>query len=102
MAAQIALASPAADDYEALMKSNTTRLQIAFFGLLLAGSLSVLAYHYFWVWPKARCEARGGAWAGRWMKCGTIYSIETLTRRPLNVPPINTDPRKMEAPSAKR
>ena len=83
------------------MKSYTTRLQIAFFGLFLAGSLSVLAYHYFWVWPKARCEARGGAWAGRWMKCGTIYSIETLTRRPLNVPPINTDPRKMTGAAKK-
>lgn len=83
------------------MKSNITRLQIAFFGLFLAGSLSVVAYHYFWVWPKARCDARGGAWAGRWMKCGTVYSIETLTRRPLNVPPINTDPRKMEGVAKK-
>ncbi|MGR4864258.1 hypothetical protein [Caulobacter sp. LARHSG274] len=83
------------------MKSNITRLQIAFFGLFLAGSLSVVAYHYFWVWPKARCEARGGVWAGRWMKCGTIYSIETLTRRPLNVPPINTDPKKMTGAAKK-
>jgi hypothetical protein len=84
------------------MKSNIKRLQIAFFGLFLAGCLGVLAYHYFWVWPTARCEARGGVWAGRWMKCGTIYSIETLTRRPLNVPPINTDPKKMEGAAAKK
>jgi hypothetical protein len=95
------LASVAAGHYEALMKSNIRRLQILFFGLFLTGSASVLAYHYFWVWPKARCEARGGAWAGKWMKCGTIYPIETLTRRPSNVPPINTDPKKMDGASAK-
>jgi hypothetical protein len=86
----------AAGDYEARMKSNIKRLQLIFLGLFLAGSLGVFAYHYLWVWPKARCDARGGAWAGRWMKCGTVYPIETLTRRPLNVPPINTDPKKME------
>ena len=82
------------------MKSNITRLQWTFFAIFLASCVGVFAYHYMWVWPKARCDARGGAWAGRWMKCGTIYPIETLTRRPLNLPPINTDPKKMEGPSA--
>ena len=84
------------------MKSNITRLQWTFFAIFLASCVGVFAYHYMWVWPKARCDARGGAWAGRWMKCGTIYPIETLTRRPLNVPPINTDPKKMEGPSASK
>jgi len=83
------------------MKSNIKNLQLIFLGLFVAGSIGVFAYHYLWVWPKARCDARGGAWAAKWMKCGTIYPIETLTRRPLNAPPINTDPRKMEGPSAK-
>ena len=84
------------------MKSNITRLQKIFFAIFLASCAGVFAYHYMWVWPKARCDARGGAWAGKWMKCGTIYPIETLTRRPLNLPPINTDPKKMEGPSASR
>ncbi|WP_165190214.1 hypothetical protein [Caulobacter soli] len=84
------------------MKSNITRLQWTFFGIFLAACVGVFAYHYLWVWPKARCDARGGAWAGKWMKCGTIYPIETLTHRPLNVPPINTDPKKMEGPSASK
>ena len=84
------------------MKSNITRLQKIFFAIFLASCAGVFAYHYMWVWPKARCDARGGAWAGKWMKCGTIYPIETLTRRPLNVPPINTDPKKMEGPSASK
>ncbi len=86
------------------MKSNISRLQKIFFGVFLASCACVFAYHYMWVWPKARCDARGSeyAWAGRWMKCGKIYSIETLTRRPLNVPPINTDVSKMEGPRAER
>ena len=82
------------------MKSNIKRLQLIFLGLFLIGAVSVFGYHYTWVWPKARCEANGGAWAGRWFKCGTIYPIETITRRPSNVPPINTDPGKMEGPRA--
>lgn len=95
------LASRAMDQYEARMKSNIKRLQWIFLALFLAGCAGSFAYHYLWVWPKARCEARGGAWAARWLKCGTIYPIETLTRRPLNVPPINTDPKKMEGRAAK-
>ena len=73
------------------MNRTIERLKIVFIGLFLASSAAVFGYHYLWVWPKDRCEARGGAWAGRWLKCGTIYSIETLTRRPLNVPPINNE-----------
>lgn len=86
------------------MKSNIKRLQLIFLGLFVVGSLSVFTYHYTWVWPKARCDARGEgyAWAGKWMKCATVYPIETLTRRPLNVPPINTDPNKMKGPRAER
>ncbi|MBO9708659.1 MAG: hypothetical protein J7521_10630 [Caulobacter sp.] len=86
------------------MKSNIRRLQIIFFAIFLAGSGGVLAYHYFWVWPKARCDARGEgyAWAGRWMKCATVVPIERLTMRPANVPAINTDPSKMEGPRAQQ
>jgi hypothetical protein len=84
------------------MDRSLNRLKVIFLGLFAAGCLAVLGYHYFWVWPKDRCEKRGGLWAEKWMKCATVYSIETLTRRPLNVPPINTDPKKMEGPSASR
>jgi len=86
------------------MKSNISRLQKIFFAVFLGATLSVFCYHYFYVWPKQRCLARGPgfSWADKWMKCATVYSIETITRRPLNVPPINTDPRKMEGPSASR
>ncbi len=83
------------------MNKTFTCLKYIFLGLFLIGSAGVLAYHGLWVWPKERCEARGGAWAGRWLKCGTIYSIETLTRRPANVPPINGEARlKPEAAAA--
>jgi hypothetical protein len=82
------------------MNRTINRLKIIFVGLFLVSCAGVFAYHYMWVWPKARCEARGGAWAGKWMKCGTIYSIETLTRRPLNVPPINGEARIAPAPAA--
>ena len=84
------------------MNRMIDRLKIIFLGLFAVSCGAVLAYHYFWVWPKDRCAARGGVWAARWMKCGTVYSIETLTRRPLNLPPINTDPSKMTGPSASR
>jgi hypothetical protein len=86
------------------MKSNIKRLQLIFLGLFLAGSASVFTYHYLWVWPKARCEARGPdhAWAGKWMKCATIMPLEVLTmKRSTTLPPINTDSRKMEARAAK-
>ncbi len=84
------------------MKSNISRLQKIFFAVFLGATLSVFCYHYFYVWPKQRCLARGPgfSWADKWMKCGTVYSIETITHRPLNVPPINTDPKKMEGPRA--
>lgn len=86
------------------MKSNISRLQKIFLAVFLGATLSVFCFHYFYVWPKQRCLARGPgfSWADKWMKCGTVYSIETLTRRPLNVPPINTDPKKMEGPSVSR
>lgn len=80
------------------MNRSINRLKIIFIGLFLVASAGVLAYHSLWVWPKARCEARGGAWAGKWLKCGTIYSIETLTGRPANLPPINNE--AAPAPSA--
>jgi len=81
------------------MNRTFNRLKIIFVSLFLISCVAIFAYHYMWVWPKARCEARGGAWAGKWMKCGTIYSIETLTHRPLNVPPINGEARIAPAPA---
>lgn len=71
------------------MNKTFTRLKYIFLGLFLLSSASVLVYHATWVWPKQRCEDRGGAWAGKWLKCATVYPIETLTRRPPNTPPLN-------------
>lgn len=83
------------------MNKTFTRLKYIFLGLFLLSSAGVLAYHGLWVWPKQRCEERGGAWAGKWLKCATVYPIETLTRRPTNVPPINGEPKLApEAPAA--
>jgi hypothetical protein len=83
------------------MNRTINRLKIIFIGIFLASIVGVFGYHYLWVWPKAKCEARGGAWAGKWLKCGTIYPIEQLTGRPANLPPINTDTTKMEGPSVR-
>lgn len=80
------------------MNKTINRLKYIFLGLFLLGSAGVLAYHAMWVWPKEKCEARGGAWAGKWLKCATIYPIETMTRRPAGTPPINGE--KAEAPAA--
>ena len=83
------------------MKSNIRRLQYLFLGLFLVGAVGVFTYHYVWVWPKARCEARGPdhAWAGKWLKCATVMPIEVLTmKRSPNLPPINTDARAAQAP----
>jgi len=83
------------------MKSNIKRLQLIFLGLFLVGSIGVFTYHYVWVWPKARCEAKGPehAWAGKWLKCATIMPIEVLTMRPSKtLPPINNGPRPAPAP----
>jgi hypothetical protein len=71
------------------MNKTINRLKYIFIGIFLLASASVLAYHGMWVWPKERCEARGGAWAGRWLKCATVYPIETWTRRPAGTPPLN-------------
>jgi hypothetical protein len=85
------------------MKSNIKRLQLIFLGLFLIGALGVFTYHYVWVWPKARCEAKGAdhAWAGKWLKCATITPLNIITMRPdPKLPPINTDPSRMEGPRA--
>ncbi len=82
------------------MNKTFTRLKYIFLGLFLLGSAGVLAYHGLWVWPKERCEARGGAWAGKWLKCATVYPIETLTRRPAGLPPINGEKPDAPAPAA--
>ena len=71
------------------MNKTFTRLKYIFLGLFVLLSGAALTYHVVWVWPKEKCERQGRLWAGKWMKCATSYSIETLTRRPLNVPPIN-------------
>ena len=71
------------------MNKTFNRLKYIFVALFLLASGGVLAYHALWVWPKERCEARGGAWAGRWLKCATVYPIETWTRRPRGTPPLN-------------
>lgn len=83
------------------MNRNINRLKIIFIGIFLASIVGVFGYHYLWVWPKAKCEARGGAWAGKWLKCATVYPIETLTGRPADLPQINTDTSKMEGPSVR-
>ena len=77
------------------MNKTFIRLKYIFLGLFVLLSGAALTYHVVWVWPKEKCERQGRLWAGKWMKCATSYSIETLTRRPLNVPPING-----EAPAA--
>lgn len=85
------------------MKSNIKRLQLIFLGLFLIGALGVFTYHYVWVWPKARCEAKGAdhAWAGKWLKCATITPLNIITMRPdPKLPPINTDPSRMEGSRA--
>jgi hypothetical protein len=84
------------------MNKTFTRLKYIFLGLFLLLSGAALTYHVVWVWPKEKCEKQGRLWAGKWMKCATSYSIETLTRRPSNVPPINGEARvKPEAETAK-
>jgi len=84
------------------MNKTFTRLKYIFLGLFLLLSGAALTYHVVWVWPKEKCEKQGRLWAGKWMKCATSYSIETLTRRPVNVPPINGEARvKPEAEAAK-
>ncbi|MDI1365588.1 MAG: hypothetical protein PSX79_12115 [bacterium] len=71
------------------MNRTINRLKNIFVGLFLVSCAAVFAYHYMWVWPKARCEAQGRPWAAKWMRCARVYSIETITQRPLNLPPIN-------------
>lgn len=71
------------------MNKTINRLKYIFIGIFFLASASVLAYHMMWVWPKDRCEKSGGAWAGKWMKCATVYPIETWTRRPRGTPPLN-------------
>jgi hypothetical protein len=82
------------------MNKTFTRLKYIFLGLFVLLSGAALTYHVVWVWPKEKCEKQGRLWAGKWMKCATSYSIETLTRRPVNLPPINGEARvKPEASS---
>jgi len=84
------------------MNRAINRLKIIFVGIFIASIVGVFGYHYLWVWPKARCDARqDAAWAGKWLRCAKVYPIENLTGRPANLPPINTDTSKMEGPSVR-
>ncbi len=80
------------------MNKTFTRLKYIFLGIFLLCSAGVLAYHGLWVWPKEKCEAHGGAWAGKWLKCAAVYPIETWTRRPHGTPPLNGQ--KADGPTA--
>ena len=58
-------------------KAKLVVIAIAFVAVAGSG-----AYELMWVLPKQRCEAKGGLWASKWMRCSQLVTLESLTGRP--------------------
>ena len=63
------------------MNRTITRVKIIFFGLFLAGSLGMLGYHFYFVWPAQNCDAQGGWWDPKDHLCASPMPIWRITGR---------------------
>jgi hypothetical protein len=57
------------------------RLKLIFLAIFACASLAVFVYHYFWVWPGERCEAKGDWWDASGRVCATPVLISDITGR---------------------
>lgn len=63
------------------MNATIDRIKLIFLGLFVVACGAVFAYHYFYVWPKQRCEAHGDWWDDRDRVCAVPMPIWTFTHR---------------------
>lgn len=70
------------------MQVTIQRLKIVFLGVFLVSSAAVFIYHYYWVWPRDRCESAGRWWEPGERICAQPIMLPKLTGRPFGSPPL--------------
>ena len=82
------------------MNRLLNQLKIIFLGLFFVISAGTLAYHYFFIWPAKRCEARGHWWDPKTRICAMPIPISTITGRKPNGEAIkpHVSPKPAQAP----
>ena len=63
------------------MKSRIYPIMLTYLGVFIAACLAVVAYHYFFIWPKETCEAHGDWWDEQDRVCAVPVPIWTITGR---------------------
>ncbi|MDR3513984.1 MAG: hypothetical protein P4L73_20290 [Caulobacteraceae bacterium] len=63
------------------MNATIDRIKLTFLGLFVAACAAIFGYHYFYVWPKQRCEAHGDWWDDEDRVCAVPMPIWSFTHR---------------------
>jgi hypothetical protein len=72
------------------MQLTIQRLKIVFLVIFAISSVGVFAYHYYYVWPRDRCESAGRWWEPKGRVCAQPILLPKLTGRPFGAPPLAT------------
>lgn len=65
------------------MRLTLNRVKLIFVGLFALACIGIWIHQVYWVWPRERCEARGGWWDDAERICGQpIYIPDITGRRP--------------------
>lgn len=80
------------------MKSRIYPIMLTYLGIFVAACLAVVAYHYFFIWPKETCEAHGNWWDEQDRVCAVPIPIWTITgRQPGPARPVTAAPKPAAA-----
>jgi hypothetical protein len=63
------------------MNAAIDRIKLIFLGLFVVACAAIFGYHYYFVWPKQRCEAHGDWWDDRDRVCAIPMPIWSFTHR---------------------
>lgn len=66
------------------MDNTFARLKLIFLGLFAIGTVAVLVYHLFWVWPGQKCEEAGNWWDPYGRTCARPVLISDITGRTID------------------
>jgi hypothetical protein len=70
------------------MQVTILRLKIIFLLIFAISSVGVFAYHYYYVWPRDRCESAGKWWEPGGRVCAQPIMLPKLTGRPFGSAPL--------------
>jgi hypothetical protein len=82
------------------MQVTILRLKIIFLLIFAISSVGVFAYHYYYVWPRDRCESAGKWWEPGGRVCAQPIMLPKLTGLRRRATPLRTS--SSRAPRARR